>query len=106
MNNHGTETIAEIYAHIDDVLQHHTSLQDISDHQRRDIANALTARITSIFGGQQIYIPVGRSQVAEQRIKYILDRQHDLSAAELATELRVSIQYVYSVLRRYRRTKT
>ena len=77
----------------------------MTDHQRQEITDALTARITSIFGGQQIYIPVGRSAAAEQRIKYILDRQHELSASDLACELRVSIQYVYSVLRRHRRTK-
>jgi Mor family transcriptional regulator len=67
----------------------------------REIADRMAAH----WGGQNIYFPMGLSYKLSQRDRQIFDEFNGVNHSDLARKYRVSLQWVYKIVKTVRRAE-
>ena len=75
--------------------------QDLAAH----VAAELARNIAESWGGQTIYVPQGLGMFAHERDEQIYKEFNGTNHAELARKYKISMQWVYSIIKKMRELK-
>lgn len=75
--------------------------QDLAAH----VASELARNIAQSWGGQTIYVPQGLGMFAHERDELIYREFNGTNHAELARKYKISMQWVYSIVKKMRAMK-
>ena len=76
------------------------------DAERADqVAREIAERMAAHWGGQNIYFPMGLSYKMSKRDRRIYDDFNGLNQSDLARKYRVSLQWVYKIVKTARKNE-
>ncbi|MDX5630371.1 MULTISPECIES: Mor transcription activator family protein [unclassified Brenneria] len=96
----GPELLVELAQHTASTIKEVVEIDtDIADQ----IGEAVANRMMQVWGGQNVYFPMGMAWKVSQRDLEIFHKFNGRNHHELARKFGVSLQWVYSVVKRVRK---
>ncbi|EHD22615.1 MULTISPECIES: Mor transcription activator family protein [Brenneria] len=96
----GPELLVELAQHTASTIKEVVEIDtDIADQ----IGEAVANRMMQVWGGQNVYFPMGMAWKVSQRDLEIFHEFNGRNHHELARKFGVSLQWVYSVVKRVRK---
>lgn len=92
----GPELLIDLADHIADAL---TELGPVEEPRAAQIGAKIAERMAGVWGGQNIYFPMGLSMRISQRDQEIHAKFTGANHAALAREYGVSIQWIYKIVK-------
>ncbi len=99
LRSKGPELLADLADHVTAVLVELAHLEQI---EAKAIATEIANRMASHWGGQNVYFPMGLSYKLSQRDRQIYDEFDGHNQSALARKYKVSIQWVYKIIKTVR----
>ncbi|MGO2258667.1 MAG: Mor transcription activator family protein [Hafnia alvei] len=105
MNNHvfrskGPELLVELAHHVAETIVDVTGL-DLKVAEQ--VGNSVATRMMLVWGGQNVYFPMGISWNASQRDLQIFSEFNGRNHSELAKKYSVSLQWIYKIVKTVRK---
>lgn len=97
----GPELLIDLSQHASSVI--HEIISDIEPEVAEQIGMAIANRMMAVWGGQNIYFPMGMAWKVSKRDREIFSEFNGRNHHELARKFGVSIQWIYSVVKRVRK---
>ncbi|MEH2921135.1 Mor transcription activator family protein [Samsonia erythrinae] len=95
----GPELLVELSQHVADTVKNVTEL----DPQTAElVGNAVAKHMMNVWGGQNVYFPMGISWRASQRDLQIYREFDGRNHSTLAKKYNVSLQWIYKIVRTMR----
>ncbi|GKW15251.1 DNA-binding protein [Pectobacterium carotovorum subsp. carotovorum] len=96
----GPELLVELSQHVADTVKTVTEL----DPQTAElVGNAVAKHMMTVWGGQNVYFPMGISWRASQRDLQIYEEFDGRNHSALAKKYNVSLQWIYKIVRTMRK---
>ncbi|QWC51285.1 Mor transcription activator family protein [Pectobacterium atrosepticum] len=96
----GPELLVELSQHVADTVKNVTEL----DPQTAElVGNAVAKHMMTVWGGQNVYFPMGISWRASQRDLQIYEEFDGRNHSALAKKSNVSLQWIYKIVRTMRK---
>ncbi|MFS2300645.1 Mor transcription activator family protein [Pectobacterium versatile] len=96
----GPELLVELSQHVADTVKTVTEL----DPQTTElVGNAVAKHMMTVWGGQNVYFPMGISWRASQRDLQIYEEFDGRNHSALAKKYNVSLQWIYKIVRTMRK---
>jgi Mor family transcriptional regulator len=92
----GPELLIDLAEHIADAL---AEMAPVDQPRAAQIGREIAERMAGVWGGQNIYFPMGMSMRLSQRDRQIYDKFTGANHSELAREYGVSIQWIYKIVK-------
>ncbi|MBG0847945.1 hypothetical protein H3222_22365 [Pseudomonas chengduensis] len=89
----------DLFADMADRAMHVLKKYGLDDSQAQDAADDLVDELAENWGGQYITVPKGLSYRSAKRRQAIIDGFDGSNHSELATEHRLSVNYIYKILK-------
>ena len=96
----GPELLVELAQHTADTVR---EIIEIESALADQIGEAVANRMMQVWGGQNVYFPMGMVWKVSQRDRDIFQEFNGRNHHELARKFGVSVQWVYSVVKRVRK---
>ena len=96
----GPELLVELAQHTSETVR---EIIDIEPAVADQIGQAVANRMMQVWGGQNVYFPMGMVWKVSQRDREIFQEFDGRNYHELARKFGVSLQWVYSVVKRVRK---
>ncbi|HFI2258486.1 TPA: Mor transcription activator family protein, partial [Escherichia coli] len=96
----GPELLVELAQHTSETVR---EIIDIEPATADQIGQAVANRMMQVWGGQNVYFPMGMVWKVSQRDREIFREFNGRNHHELARKFGVSLQWVYSVVKRVRK---
>ena len=96
----GPELLVELAQHTSETVR---EIIDIEPAIADQIGQAVANRMMQVWGGQNVYFPMGMVWKVSQRDREIFREFNGRNHHELARKFGVSLQWVYSVVKRVRK---
>lgn len=96
----GPELLVELAQHTSETVR---EIIDIEPEVADQIGQAVANRMMQVWGGQNVYFPMGMVWKVSQRDREIFREFNGRNHHELARKFGVSLQWVYSVVKRVRK---
>ncbi|OSM95595.1 MULTISPECIES: Mor transcription activator family protein [Lonsdalea] len=96
----GPELLVELAQHTANIL--HEAV-DIDTRTADQIGEAVASHMMQVWGGQNVYFPMGMAWRVSQRDQEIFSNFNGKNHHELARKYGVSLQWIYSVVKRVRK---
>lgn len=96
------EKIPELIAFLQDTVKAILEGLEISHEKSEEIAVEVADQLSFEWGGAMIYIPKAASNLLSRRNEKILAEFNGSNQAELSRKYKVSIQWIYSLIRKHR----
>ncbi|EFB1759102.1 DNA-binding protein [Escherichia coli] len=96
----GPELLVELAQHTSETVR---EIIDIEPAIADQIGQAVANRMMQVWGGQNVYFPMGMVWKVSQRDQEIFREFNGRNHHELARKFGVSLQWVYSVVKRVRK---
>lgn len=96
----GPELLVELAQHTSNIL--HEAV-DIDIRTADQIGEAVASRMMQVWGGQNVYFPMGMAWRVSQRDQEIFSDFNGKNHHDLARKYGVSLQWIYSVVKRVRK---
>ncbi|GDO99205.1 Mor transcription activator family protein [Escherichia coli] len=96
----GPELLVELAQHTSDIVR---ELLDADPAVAEQAGQAVANRMMQVWGGQNIYFPMGMRWQISQRDREIYEAFNGRNHHELSRRFRVSIPWIYNVVKRVRK---
>ena len=96
----GPELLVELAQHTANIL---TAIIEIDPILADQIGEAVANRMMQVWGGQNVYFPMGQVWRVSMRDREIFNEFNGKNHHELARKFGVSVQWIYSVVKRVRK---
>ncbi|MFE8103594.1 Mor transcription activator family protein [Brenneria goodwinii] len=96
----GPELLVELAQHTASTIK---EVVEIDSAIADQIGEAVANRMMQVWGGQNVYFPMGMAWKVSQRDRVIFHEFNGRNHHELARKFGVSLQWVYSVVKRVRK---
>jgi Mor family transcriptional regulator len=96
------EKTPDLIAFMQDTVKAILEARKISPDQSEAIAVEVADQLSFEWGGAMIYIPKAASNLLSRRNEKIISEFNGSNQAELSRKYKVSIQWIYSLLRKHR----
>ncbi|MBN3263205.1 Mor transcription activator family protein [Pectobacterium brasiliense] len=96
----GPELLVELSQHVADTVKTVTELDPQTAEQ---VGNAVAKHMMTVWGGQNVYFPMGISWRASQRDLQIYEEFDGRNHSALAKKYNVSLQWIYKIVRTMRK---
>lgn len=95
----------DLIAFMQDTVKAILEARKISPDQSEAIAVEVADQLSFEWGGAMIYIPKAASNLLSRRNEKIISEFNGSNQAELSRKYKVSIQWIYSLLRKHKSRK-
>jgi Mor family transcriptional regulator len=99
------EKTPDLIAFMQDTVKAILEARKISPDQSEAIAVEVADQLSFEWGGAMIYIPKAASNLLSRRNEKIISEFNGSNQAELSRKYKVSIQWIYSLLRKHKSRK-
>jgi Mor family transcriptional regulator len=99
------EKTPDLIAFMQDTVKAILEARKISPDQSEAIAVEVADQLSFEWGGAMIYIPKAASNLLSRRNEKIISEFNGSNQAELGRKYKVSIQWIYSLLRKHKSRK-
>ncbi|MEQ9945193.1 Mor transcription activator family protein [Pectobacterium aroidearum] len=96
----GPELLVELSQHVADTVKNVTELDPKTAEL---VGNAVAKHMMTVWGGQNVYFPMGISWRASQRDLQIYEEFDGRNHSALAKKYNVSLQWIYKIVRTMRK---
>ncbi|MFP1892808.1 Mor transcription activator family protein [Lonsdalea quercina] len=96
----GPELLVELAQHTSNILHEAVDMDTCTADQ---IGEAVASRMMQVWGGQNVYFPMGMAWRVSQRDQEIFNDFNGKNHHDLARKYGVSLQWIYSVVKRVRK---
>lgn len=91
------ELLSDLADHASAIL---IELTDLPGEVASDFGHALAEKMADHWGGQGVYFPQGLTLKLSKRYLQIYEKFNGFNHSELAMEYRVSVQWIYNIVKR------
>lgn len=96
----GPELLVELAQHTTKII---SEIMEITPALAEQIGEAVANRMMQVWGGQNVYFPMGMVWKVSMRDREIFNAFNGRNHHELARQFGVSVQWVYSVVKRVKK---
>ena len=99
----GPELLVELAQHTSETVR---EIIDIEPAVADQIGQAVANRMMQVWGGQNVYFPMGLSYRLSRRDREIYDEFNGTNHSDLARKYGVSLQWIYKIVKAVRQEET